>query len=317
MYSQNEREEMARIFNEVISKTEFSEIVDETAADDFSENDNSQLIHWADQNGLLNGRNKLIPIFSSVATDRKKDIGQFYHFKANLEIIKSILVERKIQLTALEYHGDNDHAEYSEFFKRSEYFGHFCDGNINELKRKIFILCLTKNFREKLFWQNYANEGTGACIVFRFEFKEDNQAFYELRDVGYDSGYRFDFINELRYKFFREFNKELFINGITKFAQFYKRDKYRWENETRLSFNFNIGSFANCLEKPFEIKTQEDEDGNIAREFIELKFDDNPFFKLKIDEVICGVNMDETDFKEISNLCSPNTKVWKTHPSAH
>ena len=313
MYSLQQREEMARIFNEIISKTEFSGVVNEAVADDFSEICKQQLIWWASQNGLINGRNKLIPIFSSIATNRKRDTGQFFHFKANIDIIKSILQDRKVQLTALKYHGENDHAEYSEFFKRSEYFDHFCDGNIQELKRKIFILCLTKNFREKLFWENYAKKGTGACIVFRFEYKGDKQACYELRDIGYDSGYRFDFISELRHKFLNEFDKELFIDGITKFAQFYKRDKYRWENESRLSFNFNIDSYKNCLESSFEIKSQKDDEGNIKREFIELNFDDNPFFNLVIDEVICGANMDDTVFENIKSLM-PNIDVWKLQP---
>ena len=52
------------------------------------------------------------------------------------------------------------------------------------------------------------------------------------------------------------FNRNIFIAGITKFSKFYKRNKYKWENETRLSFDFN-GPYKNTLLKEFKIISDE------------------------------------------------------------
>ncbi|MEI7422133.1 MAG: hypothetical protein WCK18_08560, partial [Prolixibacteraceae bacterium] len=139
---------------------------------------------------------------------------------------------------------------------------------------------------------------------------------YDFRDVSYDNGYRFDFINHINYHFIKEFDRQLLIEGITKFSKFYKRGKYEWENESRLAFhyNFDFAGYGHELQKKFPIQT----DPSTQRKYIDLPLQGNstpnPFFTLSIDEVICGKNVLPVDFSSIQTVLStnfPNAKIWQ------
>ncbi|MDR0515607.1 MAG: hypothetical protein LBH25_01010 [Fibromonadaceae bacterium] len=52
----------------------------------------------------------------------------------------------------------------------------------------------------------------------------------------------FDFLREINYYIGTKYGCFFNPTGWTRFALFYKRDKYRWEEETRLSLNLaNFG----------------------------------------------------------------------------
>lgn len=310
-YSPQERQKMANLCNEVFQELSFKHLVGTVSKDDFDDHATYSLIHWATKNDTINGANKLIPIFSELATSRISDTGQFYHFKPSVDRVRQIIQSKEIELSALYYLGQSDYAEYSEFFKRTGFFGMFYKNKVDDRKKKIFILCFTKNARENRFWSDYSDNDNGACIVFRFEFLNGPyRHLFDLRDVYYDAGYEFEFINDLRYKFVRYFGKELFLEGINKFAQFYKRGKYKWENETRLSFDYDFDDAALLKLDYFPIQQGTDKNGNV-REYIKLKLN-NHFFNLNIEEIICGHKVTEAQKQDIKNdLANPNIKVWR------
>ena len=130
----------------------------------------------------------------------------------------------------------------------------------------------------------------------------------EFRDVTYDTGYLFDFINEIHYWFIREFEKQPFIEGVLKFARFYKRAKYSWEDESRISFGYNCDTYPSIC-RAFPIQKDMD-NGKITREYIKVPLR-NDYFTLEVDEIICGKHVDSADQSRLlsaSTLCAD--RVW-------
>ena len=69
---------------------------------------------------------------------------------------------------------------------------------MDEERENIFILCFTKNGNKERFWKEYVNNDSGVCLVFRLlNFDPQFAELYNFRDVSYDNGYRFDFINHI------------------------------------------------------------------------------------------------------------------------
>lgn len=324
-----QRTRMAEIVNHAISETEFSSLT--VTPNDFDPNDSfmgSGLIKWQDSNN-----NPITKAFNATAQNRITDKGQFFHFKS-LNIARLIIQNKSVQVSNLLSNQQNDFAEYSEFYKRLGLFHQlipkdYCEQKttkqynpasrspMDEEREHILIICFSKEGHKERFWQDYASNDTGVCLVFRFlNFIPDHAYLYNFRDVCYDNGYRFDFINHINYHFSREFGKQLFIEGITKFSKFYKRGKYQWENETRLAFHYShaFGHYGPTLEKAFPMQT----DVATNRKYINLPLEGsntpNPFFTLTIDEVICGKNVSEADCNSLETLLAanfPNARFWQ------
>jgi len=328
-FTKTDLQKMANIVNDAISETEFSEF---TVKDtDFDVNDSFMgggLIKWADSND-----NPISKAFNKTATNRLNDKGQFFHFKS-YNIAKVIVDNQSIQISNLLSNEQNDFAEYSEFFKRLGLFHQlmpkdYCTqlqtqkfnpssiSKMDEQRENILILCFSKEGHKEEFWTGYADNDTGVCLSFRLkDYVESKITNYDFRDVCYDKGYRFDFINHINYQFRKEFNRQLFVEGISKFSKFYKRGKYEWENETRLSFDYDDSVFGlgKSLNKIFPIQ----QDKSTKRKYIELPLEGNnivnPFFTLTIDEIICGKNLSQTDFIALEtslNINFPNAKIWQ------
>ena len=320
---------MAEIVNQAISPTEFSTFT--VTENDFDINDRYMgggLIKWADSN-----INPITKAFNKSALNRINDKGQFFHFKS-LSIAKLIIENKSIQVSNLLSNEQNDFAEYSEFYKRLGLFHQliptdYCQQQqaqtynpasqspMDIQRENILILCFSKEGHKENFWTSYANNDTGVCLSFRFKNYDPEQTHnYDFRDICYDNGYRFDFINHINYHFRKEFNKQIFVEGISKFSKFYKRGKYEWENETRLCFNYDNTTFGlgNYLNRIFPIQ----QDSTTNRKYINLPLEGNetpnPFFSLTIDEVICGKNISATDYTELERILTtnfPSAKIWQ------
>ena len=320
---------MAAIVNEGLSDSEFSSFT--VTRKDFDPNDTymgKRLIKWNDSND-----NPITKAFNQTALNRITDKGQFFHFKS-LKIAQLIVSNKSIQVSNILSNQKNDFAEYSEFYKRLGLFRQlipkdYCQQQqankfnpsskspMDEERENILILCFSKEGHKEKFWTNYANNDHGVCLCFRLlDFDPKFAWHYNLRDVSYDSGYRFDFINHINYHFMKEFNRRLFVEGITKFSKFYKRGKYEWENETRLAFhyNFDFGGYGPELEKSFPMQT--DDENN--RKYIDLPLEGNakpnPYFTLTIDEVICGKNVTDADYAILQKALRanfPNATIWR------
>ncbi len=280
MYDDRDRQRMAEIANNAIASSRFGPFVGALTKDDFSHDDSRPLIYFST---FPSAPDPVEKIFAECAADRRWDRGQFYHFKSAKRAIE-ILESGTVQLTALYYHAQNDRTEYSEFLQRTGHLRPLYTGDIDKMKKKSFVLCFTKSARRQEFWNRYAMQDTGVCLGLRFSMgKKHLQYCVDFRDVTYDSGYRFDFINEMRDQFKREFGKNLFIDGLLKFARFYKRGKYSWEDESRISFDYTTHP---GLCEVFPIQT-EMLNGKVTRKYINVPLNSD-HFTLQVDEIICG-----------------------------
>lgn len=307
MYNDRDRQRMAEIFNNAVASTCFGPLIGDLTKDDFSPDDNRPLIYFST---FPCAPDPLEKIFANCATDRRYDCRQFYHFKS-VERAIDILKTGTVQLTALYYHSENDNEEYSEFFRRTGHTYPLTTGNVNELKKKSFVLCLTKSACREKFWTRYANDDKGVCLGLRYHVGgRDLQECVDFRDVSYGIGYPFDFIKEIRDRFVREFRKPPFIDGVLKFARFYKRADYSWEDESRISFDYKY-EYSSLLCGSFPI--QKVLENGRMREYIivPLKSD---YFTLEVSEIICGkqvCNADLSRLLAVSNLPTDRIRVRK------
>ncbi len=179
------------------------------------------------------------------------------------------------------------------------------------------MLCFTQDNHNERFWDQYADKDTGVAIGFKFSgFNLETRSFYDFRDVFYDKGYSFDFLNAINYNLRKEIGKILLAEGLVKFSKFYKRAKYNWENETRLCFHYDDGLLGHrqVLEKKMPIET----DLATGRNYIELPLNGhvkaNPFFDLQINEVVCGKYVPESDYQKIREVLAisfPKAQIWQ------
>ena len=221
IYAEPQRQRMAEIVNSNLKGSEFETVVGTLSPDEFSELDFGTFVRI--KSDYLDVPDTLLNAFSSTARDRKRHPVRFYHFLKYGYALWS--VEKKaLQLTAMKYFEANDHAEYSEFLRLCGY----CNVRIDVNKRKLFVLCLTSESESERFWTEYADCDKGVCLCLRLsKVNVKNAEYWDMRDVVYDDGQRFSFIRKIRDAFRREFDRELYIEGVDKFARFYKRQKVR------------------------------------------------------------------------------------------
>lgn len=288
-FTDDQRQRMAEIVNSILRGSEFASVVGTLRPDDFSEVDYGEFV-WQ-KSTVSDGRDTLLNAFSSTARDRRQeDQARFYHFLKYDYALKSV-EEKALQFTAMKYFEANDHAEYSEFLRRCSYSK---DG-IDDDKRRIFVLCLTSESEIERFWTEYADDDKGVCLCLRLSKVDVNTAeFWDLRDVVYDDGQRFSFIKSIRDAFRQEFDRELIIEGVDKFARFYKRQKYDWETETRITFDYRLHQH---LVNVFPIEESKNAQGQV-REFIDVPFD-NQFYTLTLEEIICGSNVSDQKMENL------------------
>ena len=287
IYTYRQRQRMAEIVNCNLNGSEFETVVGTLCPGDFSDSDFGTLIVM--KSTYLDVPDTLLNAFSSTARDRRQDDVCFYHFLKYGFALRAVK-ENALQFTAMKYFEDNDHAEYSEFLRRCGY----CKDGVDGDKRKLFVLCLTNTCDSERFWREYADDDKGVCLCLRLsDFNLNTAEFWDFRDVVYDDGRRFSFIRNVRDEFLREFDREFYIDGVDKFARFYKRQKYEWETETRITLDFRLHQ---CLVNEFPIHVKKDAQGKNTREFIVVPFK-NGFYTLTLDEITCGYEVTESEME--------------------
>ena len=288
-FTGDQRKRMADIVNALVGGTEFARVVGTMVPDDFSEVDYGSMI--LQNSTVSDGRDTLLNAFSSTAKDRRSDQVSFFHFLKYTHALSS-LREKALQLTAMKYFESNDHAEYSEFLRRCGYAKNGIDGD----KRRLFVLCLTHRSDVQRFWSEYADNDSGVCLRVRLSRLEPGMSeYWDLRDVVYDDGSRFSFLKEIRDEFQREFARELFIDGVDKFARFYKRHTYSWETETRVTFDYRLHEH---FESAFPVQETKDSQDRVIREFISVPFE-NQFYVLSLEQVICGTKVSDQQMDDL------------------
>jgi len=200
-------------------------------------NGTGKLIFWSEDkitNGnstefKLNAKDKFKPYFEGIAKSRNLDYGQFYHI-LKFDYALSTLTNKEIQLSALNYLWDNDPLEHTEFLRRHGYFKNLVYDKIEEIKNKDFIFCFSDSFRNEDPWKLYGQNETGVALGFRFTKYSDNPAhtdLYQLKDIAYEGGYDFDFINEIQFRLKRDSESHCILVVFRHFQKIYKRAKYK------------------------------------------------------------------------------------------
>ena len=321
----SENIEIAKIINKHIDKSKFKDSL-LISSDDINFDTSNEVIDW---NIGVKGNHFKYSVYSKdkiaflltklLATERKSDFGTFFHF-IKLKHALAILENNEIQLSSLSSLTENDSAEYSEFLSRYNYNPAFNDVHISNAKDSIYVFCLTKEFRNQKFWNEYLKDTPGVCIGFRFEkYNIDLFDFFEFIDVIYDDGYSFDFLNDIQREIKNKFNKRLYIGGMNRIARHYKRNKYSWESETRLIFDFFENKmlhqspyFKGITGKDLNQYLKPEFDEVDKRFFLRINLD-NPFFKINISEIICGKEINDDQIITIKSMLSKNVKVWRVN----
>ena len=333
-----ENERAAKIVKDVIlNNYDLNKIGNEFLKEEIETQSNSdEISFWFPFKSPYLKRNVLDLLFESFCESRKYDFGLFYHFKP-FEYAYDMLLSDSIKMFNLKSQTENDFTELIEYYNRYNYF--FDKNKVSEKEvmsvEDVHVFCFTKHYRKREFWNLYANQGTGVCIAFEFkkfdlnsfkkaQFKKyaNNQipqrAFsYEVRDVFYDSGYELDIVNEIRHKIFKEFGRDVLVSPsiATWFPYHYKRKKYQWEEEIRLSlkvndFYFKIWTDLN-LKEIDEIKIFETCKLSPDKVFLKIPFK-NKIFHLAPKLVILGQNITLDNEVKITALCkSKKIRCWK------
>ena len=315
--------EISKIINKHISTSNYNGeiLVNET---DINFDERSDTINWSfNLNGgcfkyCVKSNDKLAEFLTNtIVKNRKLDSNTFYHY-IPLEFGLNIFERNELQFSSLSSLTKNDSAEYSEFLKLYSHNPAFNGSHISAAKNKIFIFCLTNKFDNQKFWNEYFKDTPGLCIGFKFEKADERLlGFYEFLDVLYDDTNNFDFINYIQEELHQKYCKRLFIGGINRIARHYKRTKYAWERETRLIFDFlennklhQTSFFNGIMGTNLETYLQPEFDKENNRHYMRIKFN-NPFFKIKICEIICGKKVDDKHIDEIKSLVPNDVKVWR------
>ena len=237
-------------------------------------------------------RNPLHRIFSQLMGDRKSTVSSdvFYHFKTCPSVILDIINKKSIQVSNMVANTENDYTEYSEFFRRIG----FADKNrLEKARSNTFILCFANTCSEQRMWDEYATNETGVCLCFNVKHLSHIDSWsYSFRNVFYDHGYDLDVVGEIVDKIEQKYQLSFLPQGVHRFAQYYKRDRYRWENETRLSIQYEdildyeaITNTESIVTKHFTRNTASN-----GREYLDIPFQ-NPLFEFEMRELIMGKNV--------------------------
>jgi len=250
-------------------------------------------------------------------------LNSVYAFKYPNHAIE-MLENNDLRLTSLKKNEENDPLEYQEFWYRLGNLSRMIPDNyditannwvcnrdkklpIDKDRKQIYIYCLTRNPSYR-HWKEYGNDGKNVCIEYNFKPKnKNNDGAFKCGNVHYDSGYDFDFLREINYYIRTEYG--LFFNptGWTNFALFYKRNKYRWEEETRISLNLiNFGLTEDDMEKGImNLNYKVNEDGSINKDIVCIK-NNSDYVNWEIKSITIGTNCPKEDREKIKDIINSN-----------
>lgn len=257
--------------------------------------------------------------FQNYSKDRQNDKGVFYSFKEPRYALE-ILEEEKLYLPYLSKHLENDPLEYYELLSITS--PHKSVFDRQNIKDNIFIHCFTKDFRNNKFWSTYGtnketNKKENVAIGFKFtkyiEF-EKLINIIEFRDVIYNDKNRFDFIKEIQFRLYSDFGRILKIDSEFDLARFFKREKYRWEDEVRLcidlyKLDFIKEKYKQIFPEFFNYNVESIYTKKNNALFVQMS---NEFFKFEVCELICGIDISQPDFTKLQRIANiRNIPIWK------
>ncbi len=142
-----------------------------------------------------------------------------------------LLKTKKIQMSSMRSNAKNDSLEYIGYFKTLG--SNVNPSVIDDAQNSTYILCFSDSHDDKKIWKEYVNN-TGVCIECVITPKEPSKRrFWEFRSVYYGVGTEFSTLTDIITQFKNMHNIDI-VFPTHKFAQFYKRDSYSWERESRI-----------------------------------------------------------------------------------
>jgi hypothetical protein len=257
---------------------------------DFSVSEDVKL-HYLSRSG--SGIEKFSKIFNAKAESMKDvDSHSYFHYK-KFEFAYDFIDKEYITLSALSNYKDSDIKEYEHFFEIVNIGT--SKSYIEEKKDGFYIFCLTEDSKTERFWEEYADYYKGLCIEMEITDEDKSKSeLFDLRKVCYDNGLGFHFFAQMQKELLDKTGKYLVIDGIAKFGAFYKREKYNWENETRLFMNWN------WYEK--QLKDSKIEYmPRTTKKFLKVPFD-NDLFIIKVKSITIGKHLMPYQKEKIKEL---------------
>ena len=121
--------------------------------------------------------------------------------------------------------------------------------------------------------------------------------------VFYDHGYDLDFFKEVVERVQLNYETSLTFEGSKKMAILYKRDKYRWEDESRIAFDLDakLGEYS---ARDYLLNQYANFFSLDPHKHILFVKNNNPLFSWKIKGVYAGPRMSLQDFNNLKALCA-------------
>jgi hypothetical protein len=274
------------------------------------------------ENAIIEIRRKNIfgNYFDSLSVRRENDKGIFYHF-IKYDYLNTTILKNKIRLNSLSSLLEKDPLEYSDLKNIVRPQRIWLAGE-KETKDNIFIFCFMKDFRNRKFWKTYGtnkdnNKVENIAIGFRFKnFCDFNNTYkylqpIKLRDVIYNLNNSFDFMREIQATLKIKFNVHFQFDNINEFAGLFKREKYKWEDEVRLLFDYGRFKLINDVNKKIGLKPLKINGFKKNDDFTNFRLK-NSIFELEIVEFICGKDIEEKKYKELEQKAKEkNINIWK------
>jgi hypothetical protein len=239
--------------------------------------------------------NPLKKHLGSLMPDKKGATKSIYYRYFSPERLCDVLKTDNIQMSSMKSNYKNDDREYIEYFD-------ILNSNINKVKVDSFrdstyILCFSDSYTDKRIWKEYTNN-EGVCIEAEITpLQSIDSWIWEFRSVFYGTGNEFAFLKSIIQHFKSTYNIDI-VFPTHKFAQFFKRNTYSWENETRICIQEEDLSYWKVnfdnLFSHFPKKQQNHCWG--IRNYIDVPLD-NYLFNLSIKKVFLGPK-----FKTLCNL---------------
>lgn len=261
-----------------------------TSRDSFSIPFRTKLLYFDSSDNLFN------QIFNLKSLEQKKAKRSYFHYKS-FDLAYKFIEEGYFTASALSNFilSKGDVKEYEHFFEVTKipYDQTFIDSQRNNL----FIFCLTESNQIEKFWVDYVSNHKGICFEFEFIDKQNLSENFEFRQICYDDGNDFKFYSEMQDEIYLNFQKYLLTPGLAKFGALYKqKNKFEWENETRLLFNW--GLHQQCLTNNSISEFTDD-----SKRYLKIPFDNN-LFNLKIKNITIGKYLCPTQTTRMKELAT-------------
>lgn len=220
----------------------------------------------------------------------------FYHY-TKISALRHIL-KGNLKLNSLIK--NENYEEFKTFYTDHNILGYFenldDDGtDMNDsLMKEIYTFCMASKSNlnaenENRLWHSFGDNNNGVRIEFEIETNHCDFRKIYYKDINFNK--KNLLINELNLAIANNYNRKLFISGISKIGMFYLPGSYKIENEVRFAIKNHTDDYK---------FTFSDDSDHI---FLPFK---SEYATFKINKIKIGENCTEEQIQEIKLLISEN-----------